>query len=379
MTKKEIPESWPKNWIDHDERVRPYVMANRSVGWAQKILGLSLAWYWLVTPAGRSWEWFLNPYAANPFLLWLLYFGTLGVAWEIIGLPFDLVHYRIERQYGLSKQNIGSWFADKAKGLAVGAVLGTIAMGLLYGSIVFFPTLWWFVGASLLCLFSVVLAQLAPVILIPIFFQLKPLEASPLKDRLFALCQKFKVEVKEIYHLGLGAKTEKGNAAFVGLGRTKRILIGDTLYEKFSPDQVEAVFAHELGHQVHNDLWKGIILSTFFLYLGFYVSKWVAEEFVFYKMGTGFDRPLGILVFFVIFSLFQIPVGQVQLLFSRWRERMADGFAADTTKLAKPLGDALEKLTVQNFGQFRPNAFIEFFSYSHPAPWRRILRLGRAI
>jgi STE24 endopeptidase len=201
------------------------------------------------------------------------------------------------------------------------------------------------------------------------------MDSGPLKERLLKMCQDFGVEVKEVYHLGMGEKTEKGNAAFVGLGKTKRIMIGDTLYKKFPPEQVEAVFAHELGHQVHNDLWKGIVLSSAFLFVGFYITQELLKQYVNPYFQTEMIHPFGVLTFFVVFSIVQMPVGLIQSLFSRWRERLADQFAFERIGNGEKLADALERLTYQNRGLFKPNTLIEFFTYSHPAPWRRIHKL----
>jgi len=199
------------------------------------------------------------------------------------------------------------------------------------------------------------------------------MEDSPLKKRLLDLCAKRDVEVKDVYHLGLGEKTEKGNAAFVGLGRTKRILIGDTLYEKFPQEQVEAVFAHELGHQVHNDLWRGLALASVLLILGFYFAQWICHEIIFDIIGTSITRPLGLFWFMIVLSLVQKPMGLFQVLFSRRAEQAADAFAKEEIGVGAQLADALERLTYQNFGCFKPLSWVEFFTYSHPAPWRRIL------
>jgi len=362
--------NFPAAWAEHDQKVRPYVWSHRLVSWARLLLGLGF----LVAGFTRKIFWSLQvqleAWAPHPLVAWLAYFFVLGISWELISFPAGWASYRVERAFGLSKQTLGKWLVDQMKGWAVGAVLGVVVLTALFYTVRLFGDQWWLAAATFLVLFSILLAQLAPVLLLPLFFKLKPLPAGELKERLLALCLKFKVEVKEIYHLGMGEKTEKGNAAFTGLGRTKRILIGDTLYEKYPPEQVEAVFAHELGHQVHNDLWKGIGFSTFWIYLGFFVTQWI-----FGGMSEEIARPLGMLIFFLVFSLVQIPVGALQAMYSRSRERAADRFAAETTGLGKPLADSLERLTFQNWGYFKPHPLVEFFTYSHPAPWRRITTL----
>lgn len=365
----------PEAWLEHDRKIRPYQWSHRILSITQSLIGLGLLVQFTISARLVHLEGYLESYTGNPFLLWILYFGSLVAAWEVISLPFAISHHWIERSHGLSKQTYVSWMIDRLKGYGVGAVLGSLTLGILYFSVTTTPDYWWLLTAVLFIFLSVVLAQLAPILLIPLFFKMKPMEPSALKERLLSLAARFEIKVKDVYHLGLGEKTEKGNAAFLGLGKTKRIVIGDTLYEKYAPEEVEAVFAHELGHQVHDDLWKGLILSSVLLVLGFWITFEICQEWLWPGFETGPLRPFGMLVFFVTLSIVQKPGGQLQRLFSRWRERMADGFAAGLPGQKKPLGDALEKLTYQNRGSFKPNAIYEFFTYSHPAPWRRIMKL----
>ena len=313
-------------------------------------------------------EMFIIANTPNLWVTWFAYFAAVGIVSWLIGFPFSFLAFRIEKKFQLSRQNFKSWILDQFKAILVGTPLMGIALSGLLGCIYFFGAAWWWTAATLLILFSVLLAQLAPILLIPIFYPLKPMENGPLKERLLALCSRYKVHVKEVYHLGMGEKTEKGNAAFVGLGRTKRILIGDTLYEKFPVEEVEAVFAHELGHQVHNDLVKGLLLSTFFIYLEFYLASHFFSP-------IQLHLPQQALLFFVLIGLLQIPLSIFQILFSRDRERKADQFAKEILKSGKELASALERLTFQNWGYFQPNRWLEFFTYSHPAPWRRIQSL----
>lgn len=341
----------------------------------RSIIGLALVLHLTFSTRLARLEGVLESEISNSWLLWISYFFVLGAGWEIIGLPFSVSHHWIERAHGLSKQSYSKWALDKLKGYGVGAVLGTIALSLLSGSVHASLEYWWLTASLLFILLSVVLAQLAPVLLIPIFFKMKPLEPGPLKERLLALAAAFKIKVQDVYHLGLGEKTEKGNAAFLGLGKTKRIVIGDTLYEKFSGEEVEAVFAHELGHQVHDDLWKGLMLSAGSLVIAFGATQVLCTEWLWPGFETSAVRPFGMFIFFIALSVVQMPLGLLQHLLSRHCEREADKFAASLPNQTKYLADALEKLTYQNRGQFKPNAIVEFFTYSHPAPWRRITKL----
>lgn len=351
-------------WAEHDRRVRPYVWSHRVLGVLRSLLGFGLILAGLATGVLESVQ---GRIPLTGFLHWLVYFALLGAVWEILSFPFSVGHWRVERRFGLSKQTFWKWMWDHVKGWMVGGVLAALTLAIVYACIKFVPGAWWALAATLLVLVSIVLAQLAPVVLLPLFFKLRPMQAGPLKDRLLQLSKEFGVEVRDVYHLGLGEKTEKGNAMFTGLGRTKRILIGDTLYEKHPPEQVEAVFAHELGHQVHNDLWKGIGFSTLWIYVTFFAAQAI--------LGRVPDQPYAFLLFGLVLVVVQLPVGVIEAVFSRSRERAADEFAASRLGLGARLADALEQLTFQNWGYFRPNPVLEFLTYSHPAPWRRITAL----
>lgn len=364
----------PKAWIEHDSRIKPYRRMNRYLAWSRRLVSLALM-IMLFSGYGQQLGGWVSTQFESDLVKWFVYFLVIGAVFELIGIPFGAMAHAIERRFELSRQPYGRWFWDRVKGWMVGLVLGAVMFCLLYGAQQWGGSLWWLLAASFMFVFSIVLAQLGPVLLIPIFFKLHPLAEGPLKKRLLDMCRDFKIDVKDVYHLGMGDKTEKGNAAFTGLGRTKRILIGDTLYERFLPEQVEAVFAHELGHQVHGDIWRGLMLSTAFLFLSFWLTNFISEGWVFEVLETSHDRAYGLFAFFVVFSFVQMPLGWVQAYHSRLREWAADSFAAQTVGVPGPLGDALEKLTIQNWGLFKPNAIVEFFTYSHPAPWRRITTL----
>ncbi len=363
-------EDMPAKWQEHDASIRPYQRAHRINTILSTLISWAVTIVLLFTATGRELEWLINGRVSSLYAHWLIYFAILGMALTLIGFPSSFAGWRIERHFGLSKQKFGSWIGDQAKGLALGSVLAFVVLSALYFIVTKVGDLWWMVAGIFFFAFSVLLAQLAPL-LIPLFFKLKPMETSPLKERLLALCQSQGVRVEEVFHLGLGEKTEKGNAAFVGLGKTKKILIGDTLYEKYPAEQIEAVFAHELGHQVHNDIWKTILLSGGLTFGVFFLANWICQAWAFPYFDTTAERPFGLFVFFSLFSICQWPMGLLTTAFSRQRERMADKFA-DNLQRSKPLAQALEQLTIQNKGLFRPNPIVEFFKYSHPAPWRRI-------
>lgn len=368
----------PVEWIEHDKRIRPYLWSHRVLGISSKILSCLLFFSFIVTHRFIRFEDIVESWPVSPLIQWSLYFGALALLWEMVSLPFSISHHWVERSYHLSKQSYLGWLIDRLKGYGVGAVIGCLALSIVFYSLRVSNDYWWVITYFCFVLLSVVLAQLAPVLLIPLFFKLTPLEEGELKKRLLELSDRFGVKVQDVYHLGMGEKTEKGNAAFVGIGKTKKILIGDTLYKNFPVEEVEAVFAHELGHQVHGDLIKGIVFSSLVLLISFFGSQFLCEELIFPAFQTDKMHAFGVLMFFVVLSIIQWPLSIQLNGFSRWRERKADHFAKVNFKSGDLLASALERLTFQNRGLFKPNVIIEFLAYSHPAPWRRILNLRQA-
>lgn len=369
----------PAAWLEHDERVRPYIRWHRLLSSFRLLLLVMACWWLLETQQLSQLESALIGKGAAGFSLFLWFFGTLAVLWEVLTFPLSLSHYLVDRRFGVSRQNFASWFADHVKGLLLGAALGLIVLAVTWFCVTRLGGRWWIALAAFFIFFSVVLAQLAPVLLVPLFFKMNPLPQGPLRSQLLEMSARYRVTIKEIYLLGLGDKTEKGNAAFMGLGKTKRIAIGDTIYQKYPPEQVVAVFAHELGHQLHWDIWKGLIFSSLSLFLTFGAAHWIATDWVLPRWFTWIEAPFGLFLYFVVVSLLGIPIGVLERLFSRWREREADRFAAEKEKMARPLADALEALTYQNKSYFLPSAVREFFLYSHPAPWRRIVSLRASV
>jgi STE24 endopeptidase len=363
------------SWKAHDERVGPYVRWHRFLSSVQLFLGATVLWGLLRSHSLLTLEQLLSAGGFQGFALFICFFGVLGAGWEVLTFPLSFAHYFIDRRFGVAKQSPGLWLADHVKGLLVGASLGLIVLLFTWYSATQLGALWWVALGAFFVLFSVVLAQLAPVLLLPLFFKLSPLPDGPLRSKLLEMTAGIGVAVREVYLLGLGAKTEKGNALFMGIGRTKRIAIGDTIYQKYPENQVLAVFAHELGHLVHKDIWKGLCLSAVSLFATFGIADFLATGYFLPRWFTFVGAPFGLFLYFVLVGLVGIPFGFLERLYSRWRENLADGFAAKEMKMAQPLADALEALTFQNRSLFTPSPLREFFTYSHPAPWRRIHKL----
>src|SRR5487761_1067778 len=203
-------------------------------------------------------RWLLRrlPPHASPWLLVLAYVVALGALLKLLALPFELAGQGVEIRYGLNRQSWAGWWLDGAKSLALEALLGIAAIELIYALLRAAPQSWWFWGWLAFLVFTILLAQLAPVLLFPLFFKFRelspddPAEAE-LIQRLTRRAASAGARIRGIFEWKLGEKTVKANAALAGWGATRRVLISDTLLRSASADEIEAVFAHELGHHVH--------------------------------------------------------------------------------------------------------------------------------
>ena len=193
---------------------------------------------------------------------------------KAVSLGLDYYGFRVEHRYQLSNQRLRAWIWDEIKGLLLTAILGAGLVELLYLIIRDFPAHWWLVAWIGFLGIAVLMAQLAPVVLFPIFYKFEPLHDEDLKLRLVRLGERAGTRIRGVYKWHLSEKSKKANAALTGLGATRRIILADTLLDNYSPDEIEAVLAHELGHHVHKHILKSIGVQAVVTFVGFWAANW---------------------------------------------------------------------------------------------------------
>lgn len=309
----------------------------------------------------------------RPVVAIALYVGVVALAWEVLSFP--VVFYRtflLDRKYGLSAEPPTMWLADHGKALALGLSLTLGSAIAVYATIRLSPHLWWLISTGLFVLLAVAISRMAPVWLMPLFYRFQPLEREALRQRLLALSQRAGVGVIGAFEWGLGEKTSRANAALVGAGRTRRILVSDTLLKVYSDDEIEVILAHELAHHVHRDIWKGIALETVLIALGFYLADRVLTRFAgsFGLTGKGDVAALPLLLLAAgAVSLALMPL--VNAL-SRAHERRADRYALEMTKNVPAFVSAMKRLGAQNLAEEHPSRLVEILFYTHPPITARI-------
>jgi STE24 endopeptidase len=278
----------------------------------------------------------------------------------------------LERRYGLSNERFGAWLKDQAKSFAISLVLGGGAAVLIYALIRRSPSGWWLPAGALFAVIIVGLANLAPVILLPIFYRLKPIDRDDLRARLLALAEKAGARVLGAYEWGLGEKTKKANAALTGLGGTRRILVSDTMLAEYSDDEIEVVLAHELAHHVHGDIWKGLVLESALVVAGFYAAARVLEWAVPLLGLSGPADPAGLPALMLAAGAVSLIMQPAAHALSRWNERSADRFALEITNNPGAFISAMRRLGAQNLAEEEPSKVTKWLFYSHPPMRERI-------
>lgn len=284
----------------------------------------------------------------------------------LVSLPLSFYSgYVIEHRFKLSNQSLGRWIATWLKRNAFGVVLGAIIYAGLYWMIWHTGSYWWLVAASVFFLFSVILGQLAPVVFLPLFYKIERLNDPALTERMDRLAAGTGLTIEGVYRMGLSADTVKANAMLAGIGRTRRVLMGDTLLEKFSPDEIEVIFAHEIGHHVHRHIPKMIAAGVVFSVVGF----WLLDQLLVWWAGipTAADTPTSSLplVMFAM-SVFGLLLSPLQNVISRHYERQCDRYALTRTGYRDAYRSAFQKLARLNKDDPAPNPVEVFLLHSHP-------------
>src|ERR1700722_16023103 len=358
---------------DDSPEARRYNRIHRWLGIADFVIGSVFLVVLLVT----GWTAWLRDLALrrgfqNYALAVFLYLFFMLLISKVLGLSLDYYGFRLERKFKLSNQNFRAWLWDEAKGFLVGLVLAGIVVELLYFMIRQYPQHWWVLAWSLFMGLFILLAQLAPVVLFPIFYKFEPLDNEDLRRRLVQLSERAGTRVRGVYRWKLSEKSKKANAALTGLGSTRRIILADTLLDNFEPDEIEAVLAHELGHHVHRHIVKSILVQAGITLLGFWAANWVlhyaVDHHMFEELSDFANLPLLALTATAI-SLLLMPALNA---YSRFNERQADRYAFESIASVEPFISSMNKLAQQNLAERTPSKWVEWLFHSHPAIAKRV-------
>ena len=360
--------------FDEDRQVlaRKLLTKRRRYGWSHA--GVLLV-YLLVLIGGsavslRTWVDALRLpwWAAGAFFITILY--TIGSA---LGWPYAyLGGYKLDRGFGVSTQTVRSWLADEAKSFALGLAAVVLAGDVLLWLLATQPTWWWLAAWALGIVVSVVLGFLSPVLFAPLFFRYRPLQDPALRARFEALAAKAGVSVLGVYEMGASAKTRRSNAFVTGYGRTRRIVITDTMLRAYTPDEVETVLAHELGHQRYHDLSVGVAVGAAISFVMWSVAAWAyAATYPAFGIASLGDMA-GLPLLLLWSGLDSTVLGPPALAWSRRREARADAFALEVTRNPAAFASSMVKLNDLNLGVAHLHPWEHWLLASHPSGRQRV-------
>jgi STE24 endopeptidase len=362
--------------VERQKQAREYARIHRRLWVVDTSFGAcyALAWLLLGWSVGLR-DWLAGNGFANEWLRVPAFVLAFGGIYFLLNLPLSYYSgFVLPHRFGQSNQTLRDWILDQVKGLLVAGPIGLILLEGLYAFLRAFPQTWWLWAAGLLLVVNVLLSNLAPILIMPLFNKFVPLgdEHKDLAERLMKLAERAHTKVRGVFKFDLSRRTKEANAALTGIGNTRRIVLGDTLIDEFTPDEIETVLAHELGHQVHHDIPFLIAFGTAATLLGLYLTSlalnWAIGRFGFLGVGDAAAFPaLGLAL--GAYGLLTMPLDNAV---SRWRERMADEYALQATGKKEAFVSAFVRLANQNLGEMDPEKWVVLLFYSHPPLAERI-------
>ena len=358
---------------ERQKKAKEYARISRRLMVVDLAIGAVYVLVWILAGLSPWWRDQVHRLTAATWLSVPLFALGFGLPYMLLTAP--LTYYSgfvLPHRYQQSTQNLKDWLLDQVKGLLIGGLLGLVVLEVIYALLGAAPQTWWLWTGLVMLAFTVLLSNLAPVLIFPLFYKYKPLEDEDLVERLTRLANRAGARVKGVYVFDMSSKTVAANAALMGLGNTRRIVLGDTLTEKFTAGEIETILAHELGHHVHKDLPLGIVVQSLITLGGFFLAHlimlWGIAAFGYTGPADPATFPL-LMLALAIFSLVTMPLGNA---WSRWRERLADRYALETTGKPRAFISAMTRLANQNLADADPPAWVEFLLHSHPSINKRV-------
>lgn len=298
---------------------------------------------------------------------------VLAIGYDLVLLPLAFYRgYHLERAYGLSSESLRQWAGDHVKGMAITTALAVGAAEIVIACARGAGVWWWLVAAGVFAAAAILLTNLAPLVIFPLFYRFTPLAREGLRDRLLALSAKAGVRVLGAFEWELGSRTRRANAALVGLGATRRILLSDTLLEAYSDDEIEVVLAHELAHHVHHDIRTGLAFESLVVVAGLGAAD-VTVRLLAPRTGvTGPDEPAALPLVALAAAVISVLLLPLANALSRRNERRADRFALALTKHPAAFISAIRRLGAQNLAEEHPSRLTYHLFHTHPTVEERV-------
>jgi STE24 endopeptidase len=350
-----------------------YANAKLVVGLTGSVLFFLLSLALVAGGVTTVFESFVRSLLANDYLALIGFAALLGVVEMGVTSPLHFYSgYILEHRYDLSNQSFRTWLWEGIKGFLVSVPITVPLLLALYYCLKTFGAMWWLPVGALVFIVSVVLARLAPVLIFPLFYKFKPLPDGDLKSAVLRLCTSVGMSVEGVYVFDMSKNTKKANAAFTGIGKSKRIILGDNLVANFRDDEIATVFAHELGHYRLKHLRTMMAIGTVSSFLGlFLTAQAYARSLTWFGFGS-IDQLAALPLLALWLSIYSLIAGPVTNAISRAHEWSADRYAIALTNDREAFANALRKLAAINLADVAPHPVVEFLFHSHPSIRKRI-------
>src|SRR4030042_5847735 len=343
----------------------------KATNYNKTVLLLSIAERFLTWAfmAGIIYIFWKNFYINNriPVILAAALFALFSIILFLVILP--LQYYRefvVDHRFALSNQALPAWFVDVLKDRAISLIINTLGLSTIYALIIYLPKLWWIAAAAIFILFIIIASFISPVIIDPLFYKFSVLKDKQLTNEIIKITQKAGISIGSILVADTSKKTNRVNAYFTGVGKTKRIVIYDNLLNQYTKKEVLSVIAHEVGHWKYKHIIKNIAMGAAGIIILFYILNLL-------KSGLQFNSSVKlVLILFILFGLMSYITMPLQNFVSRYFERQADKTSVELTEDPQTQVFMLEKLARSNLANVKPNNILKYFIYSHPPIMERI-------
>ncbi len=376
---KHVPEIF-QGWVDGEKLARMSAYTAESGNFSMVVTLFDKALFLAILLSGFL-PWLygtVSRWQSGFVVQGLAFFAALGIISNVVRIPFGLYStFVIEERYGFNTRTVKLWFSDWIKSTAISAILSGFLLSLLLALVYYFRNTWWIWAWMAIGAFELIMLWLYPVLIAPLFNKFEPILDEGLRDRIVSLMEKAGLRVKGVLQMDAGKRSRHTNAYFTGLGRTKRIVLFDTLLASHPEEEIVSVLAHEAGHWKKKHVLKQLVLMEVFSLVGLYIVAKLLNWPLIYQT-FGFGEPVayvGLLLVGALFSPLGYFIRPLGSAISRRFERQADDAAVALTGMAKPMGDALKRLAAQNLANLVPHPLYAWFYYSHPPPIERISRL----
>jgi STE24 endopeptidase len=355
------------------EETKRYARIKLAVGLADGLLSLTCLALFAFSGLAARLAGLAARLVSGDILQFLVFVAIAGASFSLLGTPLSFYSgYVLEHRFGLSTLSVAGWLRDRLKSALLSIAIGVPVALLFYSLLKTAGASWWMYFGACVFVLGIVFARLAPLVIFPLFYTFTPLGPGPVREALEGLLAREGVSISGIFVFDMSRETRKANAGFTGLGRGRRIILGDTLLREFTPDEIRVIFAHELGHLSGRHIPKNIVLSGALIFLSLGTCS-AAYNAAIRAMGLSSPHDLAAIpILMFLLSVLSLALMPFTNAVSRAFERAADRHALELTGDPSSFISAMEKISVQNLAERDPHPAVEFLFHGHPSIGKRI-------